>query len=153
MTAVHRLTKRKYAGDPLSGVGGLHAGGRWHHKGNRIVYCAESLSLASLEFLVNFGKLTTPIRLVAFEVSIPDDLVEPLDRKGLPKDWGSVPHPSGTADLGAVWLTSVRSAVLKVPSVVSPGEYNFLLNPAHPEFGRIKILRTESYKYDSRLTR
>jgi RES domain-containing protein len=43
--------------------------------------------------------------------------------------------------------------VLKVPSAVVPGEYNFLLNPNHKYFQKVKILNIESFTFDERLFR
>ncbi len=72
---VHRLAKKKYAHDPLGGAGGLIVGGRWHHKGSRIVYCAQTLSLASLEFFVHF------------EVISPKSSIPPLKSVNVGKSW------------------------------------------------------------------
>ena len=151
MITAYRIGKQKYADDPLSGLGGLSVGGRWHHKGLRVVYCAGHLSLASLEFFVHFSKLQSAIPLVSFELVIPKPLIEELRATQLPADWDALPPSSSTADLGTAWLKSLRTAVLRVPSVVSPGEYNFLINPAHPNAGRIKVAATSLFTYDSRM--
>lgn len=151
MITVYRIGKRKYAHDPLSGAGGLFVGGRWHHKGMRVVYCAQSLSLASLEFFVHFQRLEKAIALVSFAVEIPQSLIEELPSSALPSDWDAVPSTTSTADIGTDWLKSMRSAVLRVPSVLSAGEYNFLLNPIHSAADQIKIAAKNPHRYDSRL--
>jgi RES domain-containing protein len=46
---------------------------------------------------------------------------------------------------------SGRSAVLKLPSAVVPEEFNYLLNPAHPDFGKIRIAKPRAFKADPRL--
>jgi len=38
-----------------------------------------------------------------------------------------------------------------VPSVIVPQESNFLINPLHPNFEKVKILKTELFSLDSRL--
>lgn len=151
MISAYRIAKARYAAQPLSGEGGLHSGGRWHHKGLPIVYSAESLSLASLEFFVHFGKLDNAIKLVSFRIEIPDGLVELLAASSLPPDWDSVPAGTATADLGTAWLTSKKSAVLKVPSVITPGEHNYLINPLHRDAAQVKVVTSNPFLYDMRV--
>ncbi len=148
---VHRLAKRKYAHDLLGGSGGLLVGGRWHRKGTRIVYCAQSLSLASLEFFVHFEPLAKAIALVAVEIEVPDALVEDLPAASLPSNWGTTPPASATADLGTDWVNNNRSVALRVPSVLTRGEFNVLINPAHADLKRIRVKSTRGYSYDTRM--
>ena len=128
---VYRLTKKKYAHDPLAGAGGLLVGGRWHHKGVRIGYCAQSLSLASLEFFVHFEALSKAVALVAVEIEVPEALAEDLPAASLPPNWDATPPASATAGIGTDWLKGGRSAALRVPSGLTRGEFNVLINPAH----------------------
>ena len=148
---VHRLAKRRYAHDPLGGAGGLLAGGRWHHKGSRIVYCAQTLSLAGLEFFVNFEVLNKAIELVAVEIDLPNALIADLPAASLPSNWDETPPAAATADIGTEWLRSSRSAALRVPSVLTPGEYNVLINPAHADFRLVRVASLNHYKYDTRM--
>ncbi len=151
MITAFRVTKKRYARQPLAGRGGLEVGGRWHHKGTPIVYCAQSLSLAALEFFVHFGKRADTIALVSIAIDIPVDLIEPLLQAKLPKNWREVPAPAATADLGAEWVRHGRSAVLRVPSVLSPGECNYLINPAHPKCTRIRTRPPVVFSFDTRM--
>jgi RES domain-containing protein len=41
--------------------------------------------------------------------------------------------------------------VLKLPSAVVPEEFNYVLNPAHPDFGKISIGKPRVFKADPRL--
>ena len=151
MITVYRIGKKKYTHDPLGGSGGLIVGGRWHQKGARIVYSAQSLSLASLEFFVHFQRVHSAIELVSFDIKVPNSLIEVLPATLLPKDWNATPAVSAVADIGNTWLVSARSAVLCVPSALTPGEFNYLINPAHADFGQIKVTATTLFHYDSRL--
>lgn len=151
MITVYRISKRKHASNPLGGLGGLHVGGRWHHKGAPIVYCAETFSLANVEFFVHFGKRQRAIKLISFDIAIPEALVQRLPTSRLPADWAAEPSSSSTADLGADWLKSSSSAVLVVPSVHSRSESNYLINPLHPQASKIKVQATYPHKYDSRM--
>lgn len=148
---VYRLAKKKYAHDPLAGAGGLLAGGRWHHKGARIVYCAQSLSLASLEFFVHFEGLHKAIALTAIEIELPDALVEDFPAASLPPGWDKTPPTAATADIGNQWLNSGRSAALRVPCVLTRGEFNVLINPAHADFKLVRVASLLDYSYDTRM--
>lgn len=152
MITAYRLAKAKHAREPLSGNGSLEVGGRWHRKGGRIVYCAGSMSLAALEFFVHLPKVQSRLQLASVEVEIPDPVrIEMLDPGKLPARWHRVPPISETADLGADWLEEQRSAVLRVPSAISRGEYNYLINPLHPEAAGIAVRAVLPYSYDSRM--
>lgn len=76
--------------------------------------------------------------------------VERLQPENLPQDWGA-PESEGSRSLGDEWLTQMRCAVLLVPSVLVPQEYNALVNPAHPDFERIQVGRVEPVVWDERL--
>jgi RES domain-containing protein len=72
-------------------------------------------------------------------VDIPDELITIVEPETLPADWRAVPAPKSTRKLGDEWFNSQRTPVLKVPSTVIPVEYNFVLNPSHPEFEELAI--------------
>lgn len=148
---VHRLAKKKYAHDPLGGAGALLVGGRWHHKGLRVVYCAQTLSLASLEFFVHFEVLHKAIELLAIRIELPDAIVGDFPTASLPSNWDETPPGAATADLGSEWLKSSRSAALRVPSVLTRGEFNVLINPAHADFKLVRVAALAGYKYDTRM--
>lgn len=152
MITVYRITKKKHAGDPLGGNGGLYVGGRWHHKGSRIAYCAESVSLAALELFVHIPKAHVKIELALVNVDFPDEVkIELLDPAALPDNWNCIPSISETADLGNQWLAEQTSVALRVPSAISRGEHNFLINPLHPDFAKIKINPPAPYSFDPRM--
>jgi RES domain-containing protein len=116
-----------------------------------MVYCAESRSLAALEVLVH-AEQNAPLAAITWlciPAKMPADLVEKPSR--YPDDWRLFPHSTNTQAFGAEWIRSRRSAVLRIPSAVVPGEFNYLLNPAHPDFKRVKIGEPESFSFDPRL--
>jgi RES domain-containing protein len=43
--------------------------------------------------------------------------------------------------------------MLRAPSSIVPDEYNYLINPAHPDFARIEIGTPEGLSMHSRLLR
>lgn len=143
-------------GDQLEGLGGIYVEGRWHLKGNRIVYTSSSVALASLEVLANAGIEEIPDDLRLLEIDIPDPVsVEVCDPTKLCTNWhGFNPYPHETQEFGTRWLEECRTAVLMVPSAVVPDiarEYNYLINPVHPEVAGIHILSDSSFSFDSRI--
>jgi len=148
-----RILEAKYKSKAFSGDGARLYGGRWNSRGVAVVYTAGSLALASIEIVVN---LPSPKLLEAFiriPVRFEPAQVESLPFSRLPKDWQSRPISPATKAIGDMWVKQQRSAVLKVPSVVVPEEFNYLLNPAHPDFNHIEFGRPVVYHFDPRLVK
>lgn len=148
---VWRLCAAKYAPTAFSGEGAELYGGRWSPRGVRIAYCAESRALAVVETIANSEERE---RLRAREwificAEVPGESIERPAR--FPEAWRQYPHPQETQGVGAEWIKSRRSVALRVPSAVVPGEFNYLLNPAHPDFKRVKIGQPEPFSFDPRL--
>lgn len=115
-----------------------------------MVYTAASQSLAMLEMLVQDQPLRA--RYVMIEARIPGGI--PIDRlrvDELPSDWREVGARAKLQAIGAEWARKRRTAVLAVPSAIVPAESNYLLNPLHPDFKRIKVGKPATVKTDLRL--
>lgn len=150
MLVAWRLIKEVHAPTAFSGEGAARTGGRWNSRGQHVVYASATQSLSVLESLVH---LDTPIvfRYVIIRIDFPDSLIENLSIKTLPRDWRNEPPPTSSKKLGDLWVKERRSAVLAVPSVLVPTETNYLLNPAHPDFKKIKIGKPVPFFFDPRL--
>lgn len=149
---VYRVCKARYSETAFSGTGGLETSGRWHHKGRPVIYAAGTLSLAALESLVHIGRRDAKIALVSVQATIPDDLsAVSVDLGSLPPNWSASPPIEATMALGTEWLVEARGAILRVPSVVIAGEFNYLLNPRHPDFRRIRVSAPVPFSFDTRL--
>lgn len=145
---VYRITKAIYA-DRLVASGGA---ARWNGRGQYVIYTAATRALACLENVVHRSGegLLDVFRVMVIEV--PDDLVvETIDGTELPADWFDFHQYDTCQRIGGDWLRSGHSAVLRVPSAIIANEFNYLLNPAHPLFQRIRLLRTEPFGFDPRL--
>ena len=117
-----------------------------------VVYTSGTLSLAALEYFVHVELPDSPADLVAVAADIPDDVTRTeLGVARLPATWRTFPAPEFLAHLGTSWVVSGRSAVLLVASALIPQEWKYLLNPAHPEFRRIRIRRPEPFRFDRRM--
>ena len=146
-----RITKRKHAKTAFSGEGARQFGGRWNHPGVPMVYVAETRSLAALEILVHLGSAELLEKYVLFEVGIDEALVTRVDADQLPKNWRADPPPEKLRALGDEWVLSASSVVLQVPSALIPGESNYLLNPRHPDFSRLRLGKPQPFDFDPRL--
>jgi RES domain-containing protein len=132
----------------FDGEGARKAGGRWNRPGLRLVYTAQSESLALLEILVHLIERQMPTSHVCVPAEIPDELVERLPDADLPADWRA--DPVSTASIGSTWCDSGKLPVLSVPSVVVPRERNYLIKPSHPSFAAIAISEPVSAEFDPR---
>lgn len=150
MPVAWRLVKERHAPTAFSGEGAARTGGRWNSRGQHVVYASATQSLAVLESLVH---LDTPIvfRYAILRLEFPDSLIEKIVFNALPKDWRNEPPPNSTKKMGDFWMKENRSAVLAVPSVLVPEETNYLLNPRHPDFLKIKIGAAAPFSFDPRL--
>jgi RES domain-containing protein len=149
---VWRLCKAEHAATALTGEGAILYAGRWHHAGTAVVDCSESRALAALEQLVHLHRNRLPPHFVCFGVEIPEDLdIRKVQTQELPTEWRLQPGPQPLRDLGTRWAARGETAVLRAPSAVVPGEHNFLLNPRHPDFSRLRISHPEAFEFDVRL--
>ena len=148
---VWRLCAAKYAATAFDGEGARLFGGRWSPPGIALTYCAESRALAVVEVLANTGesKRLFALAWVLVSAEIPVDLIERTAR--FPDSWRQFPRSTATQDFGAKWAREKRTVAMRVPSAVVPGEFNYLLNPAHTDFHRIKLGRPEPFSFDARL--
>ena len=145
--------RKPYAAESFSVEGTRLFGGRWSPIGLRIACSSESRSLAALGVLVNardpellFAQPGTMI-----SATIPKGVIECPKR--VPDNWRATPYGAETQAFGANWARLGLHAALRVPSSFVLGEFTYLLNPAHPDFGRITIARPGSFDFDSRLHR
>ena len=152
MVTAWRLVKAVHASRAFDGEGALKYGGRWNPRGNAVVYLADSLALAALELFVHLDEDDIAEEFRAFPISISDSIpVEIVQPSELPRSWRTEHGQTSTRSRGANWLRKAHSAVLRVPSVIVAPEHNFVLNPAHPDYRRIKIGRAQRFVFDTRM--
>lgn len=150
-TRIWRLTKARYTRTCLDGEGAKKAGGRWNERGVALAYCASTLSLAVLELLVHVDANAIPDDMVAVPITVPDDVRAEVLRP--PKGYDAVPVSRAAQRAGSTWVKEGRTLLLRVPSVVVPEEMNVLVNPAHPDIGRLVVGRARPFRFDPRLVK
>ena len=138
----------------LDGTGGLRAPGRWHTRGKPIVYCAGNAAAAFLETLVHaeIDAEDIPVAFRYLEIEVDDSVaVETIRPADLGSAWRTrIDH---TRRAGDEWLGVGRTAILRVPSVIAPETWNYLINSAHAESAGIRIAKVHRYVVDRRLLR
>jgi RES domain-containing protein len=146
---VFRLSKSRYSRD-LSGCGARKSGGRWNSKGVSMIYTSESRALCTAEIAVHtpLGNLPPDYDLITLFIEDQVKIFE-LKPSDLPKNWKE--HLTSTQRAGDEFIRQANYLIMKVPSAVVQGDSNFLLNPDHPEIGKVKIQKTEGFGFDKRL--
>lgn len=148
---VFRLARKKFKIE-LSGKGASLTGARWNSKGTEIVYCAQSRALAMAEVVVHLSLAVVPKDFVMLTITIPEDIiVAELDTNLLQRDWNIFPNSFITQIIGDDFIRTGNNCIMKVPSAVVKGDFNFLLNPHHADFSRIKITSQEDFPFDKRI--
>lgn len=148
---VYRLSRQMFSSD-LSGKGAAIKGARWNSVGIEMIYTANNRSLAMAEVAVHFTLATLPEDYVMMTVFIPDDIsLQKLNISDLPEKWNVFPYPVSTQKIGDKFIIEKKYCVLQIPSVVTPGDYNLLINPHHADFTGIKIVKVEKFPFDNRI--
>lgn len=146
-----RICRRRYAASAWSGEGARLFGGRWNSPGTSVVYTSTSLALAAIETFVHLEPNLRPADLVSIAVELSDDLpTSRITPAALPTDWARRRGDS-LREFGDGWLRAAETVALYVPSAAIRGEWNVLLNPAHPAFRKIRSERPRPFKFDLRM--
>ncbi|MEO7119549.1 MAG: RES family NAD+ phosphorylase [Ginsengibacter sp.] len=147
----YRLSREKFA-KTLSGKGAALKGARWNSIGVELIYTASNRSLSMAEVAVHFTLATLPGDYMMITIFIPDNIsIQKFNISDLPTNWNTFPHPSTTPSIGDKFITDNKFCVLQIPSAVTQGDYNLLINPNHPDFKRIKIIAIDKFPFDKRI--
>lgn len=128
----------------------LH-GGRWNSKGIPLLYTSSSRALAALEVLVHVPASIPMLDFVLVTLELPEDSMEEIRLSTIKDEMERHGWKAGFAAIGDAWYKKQRSLLLKVPSMVIPDEYNYLVNPAHPKASKIRIREIKVFGFDERL--
>jgi RES domain-containing protein len=139
MSIWFRGSQNQQAASVFSGDGGLYVAGRWNHKGTRAIYCSQSISLCTLEWLSHNGLSVSGFSYCKFSIEIPDELVIQYTLLDLPADWCNSPSPGSNRDFAVRnFYTPNKHLAMAIPSVIVPEEFNLVINPLHSSFAQVK---------------
>ncbi len=145
---VFRITLEKYASSLVAS--GNPA--RWNSKDVRMIYTASTRALACLENVVHRNAIGLQQNFRILTVEIPDDIkITEIEKASLATNWHLFENISKTQTIGNEWIKKGETAVLRVPSAIIPNEFNYLFNPMHENFKRIKLVNTEVFEFDPRI--
>jgi RES domain-containing protein len=151
MPSAWRIVRAAHVNSAFTGEGARVYGGRWNSRGTPVIYVSEHESLAALELFVHLTPLSPDDLYRSFRLEWEDKLTEYFAVKNLPANWNAEPPTIQTMQIGDDWVHTGKSLALGVPSVLTTSEMNFLLNPKHPDFKKVKISQPIDYRFDSRL--
>ena len=151
MPSAWRIVRAARVDTAFTGEGSRVYGGRWNSRGIPVVYVSEHESLAALEIFVHTMPLSPTDRYFSFRVDWDDKLTEYFPIRNLPPDWREEPPTSASMRIGDEWVQRASSVALALPSLLSASELNFLLNPNHPDFRKIKVSAPVEYRFDPRI--
>lgn len=149
---LYRFSRKEHGGD-LSGKGAELYGGRWNSKGVPVTYCSESRALAVTEMVAYTPPGLIPEGYVLNIIETPDDpsYLCSIKAEELPEDWKKYPHRKETKFLGDAFLKEKNCLIVQVPSALVDGEFNYLLNPRHSHFSKIKLQEVLPFNFNERL--
>jgi RES domain-containing protein len=148
---VYRICKKAFS-KKLSGRGAEKAGGKWNNKGVPMIYTCESRALCTTEIAVHIPLGVLPSDYMLLTIDIPQKIkIQEIKKENLPTNWKSFPYADSTQHIGDKFIVENKFAVLKVPSAVVEGDFNYLVNPNHKDVALIKIIKIESFEFDKRL--
>ena len=146
-----RLVKSRFVRHAFDGEGARLYGGRWSSPGSAVVYTSATASLAVLEIFANIQRGDLLASFTLFSCTFEDSLLSRIDVSDLPANWRQSPAPARLQEIGDEWLRNSSSAVLQVPSSIIEHESNYLLNPRHRDFKRVKRSAPQPFVFDLRL--
>jgi RES domain-containing protein len=145
---LYRFARQIYSND-ISGNGAKKLGGRWNSPGFPVVYTSTAISLSLLELFVYHTTYEEILVNVLMRIETPDISIQSLSSHSLKENWEK--DIDYSRFIGNEFLKSKKSLLLKVPSAIIPEEHNMIINPVHPDFKKVKIIKAASFQFDSRL--
>ena len=144
-----RFTSAKYQHD-TSGHGARLFGGRWNSKGLAAIYTSETVSLSLLEVLAHSVQYSDLTEKFLMTLTTPaDSSVYRITSPKLAAGWQN--DIAYTKFIGDSFLKDNKYLLLQAPSAIIKTEYNFIINPAHADFKKLKLQSSELFEFDSRL--
>jgi len=149
---LYRITQEAYSND-LSGNGSRIFGGRWNSEGHYALYTSANRSLALLETLAHIpAKLLRNKKYILVTVFLPDKApLKFIEEKDLPNNWDALDIQHVTQKIGDNFLEEQKGLLLRVPSVLMPEEFNYIINPQYPSMKQVKIIHQREVRFNDRL--
>ena len=145
---VYRIVHKKYSKTLFAS--GLE--GRWNREGKKVLYTAESVSLAYLETM-NYRKgfgFNNDFKIMVIQIPVNTNFLL-VETSALPKNWRDFRNYSECQKIGDEWFENGLNLAIKVPSAVVPENYNVVINTLHQDYKNVKLLDVLQFYPDVRL--
>ncbi len=114
-----------------------------------MVYTSAAYEGTILEMLARVVARSVPTGQVASRIVLPADADAHTFAETEHPDWR---RRVCSHEVGREWVDSGRSLALVVPSLVArPWGRNVVLNPAHPDYARVRVAEVVDVRWDPRL--
>ncbi len=145
---LYRITHKKWSQSFFAS--GLE--GRWNREGNKVIYCAESITLAFLENMVRRQGIGFNHDFKIMFIDVPHFLeVSEINADELEEGWRDVRDYTKCQQAGNHWYEKGRVPIFKMPSAVLPQAYNYVINTMHPEYSKIRLIQITDLVPDERI--
>jgi len=146
---VYRIALAKYSGKLVASGNAA----RWNSNDAEVIYTASSRSLACLENVVHRSQDDLlMLQFIVLTIDCPEDIkIKTVSLDSLPARWTEYSHLHITQKIGDAWIKDGKTGILQVPSAIVNEEVNYLLNPNHEDFKRIKLTKTQPFSFDGRI--
>ena len=149
---LYRITHQRYRNEPFSGKGGLRYSSRWASKGQLVSYAADHLATAALvKIAAAAGRADLLTQMIFVKAEVDAAQVKELPSGEWPEDWDQLPAPDSTRQVGDAWLEEGRHALLRVPSVVLPHAFNYVINTSRGRADALDIVDQAPLLLDNRV--
>jgi len=152
-TTIYRITHQRYQNAPFSGKGGLQYGSRWASSGQLVSYAADHLATATLEKIAGVKRPDLLAQMVYVKAEVDAAYVDVLPQGAWPDNWNALPATDATRAVGDAWLDAADNVLLRVPAVVLPDAYNYVINVAHPSAAHLTTQYISPLLLDNRVLR
>ncbi|MCG2792547.1 MAG: RES family NAD+ phosphorylase [Weeksellaceae bacterium] len=145
---VYRIVHKKYS-DSLF-ASGLE--GRWNSEGKKVLYAAESISLAYLETMAHRKGFGFNLDFRVMIIQLPNNFSRTaVETNQLPAYWRDFRSYKECQAIGNRWFEQGSHLCLQVPSAVVPENHNVVINTYHKDFKKVKLIDTLDFVPDQRL--
>ncbi|AYD47967.1 RES family NAD+ phosphorylase [Arachidicoccus soli] len=115
-------------------------------------HTGDSRALCTTEIAVHTPLGILPNDYYLISIKIPEQIaIKELNPLDYPKNWRAIPFNNTAQEIGDKFVKENKYLLLKVPSVVVSGDFNYLINPLHKDFKKVAIQKIERFVFDKRL--
>lgn len=147
---VYRVCSAKYSTN-ISGEGSRkQKNNRWNSFGTSMLYTSDSPALCAVELHQYLPPSFIPENYSLLRIEIPDEDYLVVDESFFDSEkW--IEEVTITQTLGDFFIQEEEYLILKVPSAMISSCFNYLINPNHKDFNKVKIVDSLAFPIQGKL--